>query len=274
MKKLSLLMSLVLTTSIIFGQDMLLKKQTVVLENGFEIYAHYKYDADWKLDSIIQVSQSGDTGIVQLFEDERLVFDDRGNNTYSYTYFEDSANSFSHWNENTTVFLFNEGYEVYLQKNYGSMGENWGNITYAWENRNCVLANYSTGQTETITYDEDYLNPFENENKFLKRSFQGSKNFMSHGEFISFTYDQTVQNSLNAYPTEVDFTDGNENRTIYFDYYNFTGIENELIDKDVRVIDIRYFNLLGQQIEIPTKGFYLECKITDKGVISKKFLIP
>ncbi len=105
---------------------------------------------------------------------------------------------------------------------------------------------------------------FFNEKKFPKRSFQGSKNFLQLGKFISSSWDQTVVSSLNGYPTEVDVADGNQSRTLIFEYYNFSGIENGIGDGDVRVIDIRYFNLLGQQIEKPIRGFYIESIFYEK----------
>lgn len=274
MKKSIVFLSFVLATSIIFGQDMLLKKQTVVLESGYEIYVHYKYNTDWELDSIIQVSQSGDTGILKLFADERIMQEIQPNYSATYTYYEDSASSFTHWNDNTQVYFFNENNEVYLQKNYGPTGDNWGNSASTWENGNCTITHYTTGQLENMDYDENYLNPFENENKFLKRSFHGSKNFLTHGEFISYTYDQTVLNSLNGYPTEVDFTDGNENRNFFFEYYNFTGIDNWEFEEDASINNILYFNILGQQINKPAKGLFIEHTITERGVVSKKYFIP
>ena len=48
-------------------------------------------------------------------------------------------------------------------------------------------------------------------------------------------------------------------------------IPEKLISIDV--LSTTYFNLLGQQIDKPTKGFYIERKVTNKGIISTKHFI-
>ena len=68
------------------------------------------------------------------------------------------------------------------------------------------------------------------------------------------------------------------NYSYYIDIYGaavqgFTTDVPEYASKLHTVLSVDYFDLYGRMIPKPNKGFYIERKITDKGIISKKYFI-
>ncbi len=54
--------------------------------------------------------------------------------------------------------------------------------------------------------------------------------------------------------------------------FNTTDIP-EYLSEPHTVLEIEYYDVMGRKISKPTKGFYIECKTTDKGIISQKYFI-
>lgn len=52
----------------------------------------------------------------------------------------------------------------------------------------------------------------------------------------------------------------------------YVGVEDIPTD-DATVTDVRYFNIVGQTIEKPSKGFYIEQRITSNGSTTKKYYV-
>ena len=80
--------------------------------------------------------------------------------------------------------------------------------------------------------------------------------------------------SKNGYPLEVDFysSEGYSNLLLY-EYYDLTDVNDAIMDDIGELLKIRYYNLFGQEIQKPAKGFFIEKKKTTNGMINKKCFI-
>ena len=125
--------------------------------------------------------------------------------------------------------------------------------------------------TETIRYDDnlEYLFKYDiwgswdteklihypdaDQSRWIIEDFTNSV-LIQYQEFDDFFWRWDVINSM-EYPTCWFYVDIPENLDV------------------ADVIDVKYFNLLGQQIEKPMRGFYIEKQISRTGSIAKKYYI-
>ncbi len=54
-------------------------------------------------------------------------------------------------------------------------------------------------------------------------------------------------------------------------YYTPVGIDDIQVNNHYKILSITYYDLLGREILEPKRGFFIERKVTDKGIISKKY---
>ena len=174
-----------------------------------------------------------------------------------------------------SIYYLNNNNEATIQKTFDSGGNYTGDIIYTWEDGNCVKVLYYNQDEWNFEYANSIKNPYYNQNKYLKKSFLGSCNFYTTGDFISYDYEQFVLSTNNEYPIVSElYKSGEFYRTFNHEYYELSNVNEWMMEKDYEILDIKYYNFLGQEIEKPQKSFYIERKLTDKGIISKKHFIP
>jgi hypothetical protein len=275
MKKLTLIIAFVIiNVSFIGAQNMLLKKTTSTSFNNSIIYDYYKYSVDWKLDSVVRVTQQGDTMMLFLFENDSLKTEIQPNYIFNYVYYgSDSIVQFTsmypNWeNYKSGIYYINSDFEMISYNSLYQNGNISGTTYYTYENGNCTKILYNGGQIGTTDYSS-FNNPYLNEKKYFRRGFQGSVNFLEHDSSSNYQLDVVVNASLNNYPEMIDnYIDDELNSTMEFEYYNFTDITP--IHEIIEILEVTYYNLLGQKIDKPLKGFYIERISTPEGLFSKK----
>ena len=120
MKKWTLIVVIViLNMSFLYAQNMLLKKITTSTESNFHIYNYYKYNVDWKLDSVIEVTELGDTIRLFLYDNDSLKAEVQPSNIWTFDYYgADSVVEFTSsqpngWNTyKSGVYYLNSDYEM------------------------------------------------------------------------------------------------------------------------------------------------------------------
>lgn len=278
MKKFTSIVFLVIfNVAFLNAQNMFLKKITTSTVSNFHIYNYYKYSADWKLDSVIEVSEIGDTIRLFLYNNDSLKAEIQSSNIWTFDYYGDdsivefTSSQANGWNTyKSGIYYLNSDFEMSSYKVLDIDGNYLWTIYYTYDNGNCTEILQPDGLKETMNYGS-YLNPILNERKYFRRAYQGSVNLIEFGDFRNAQYEFVVNSSLNNYPVIVDFYLDNELfSTIEHEYFDLTAVEENQIDDPSNIIDVTYFNLLGQKIEKPTKGFYIERNHTTNGIISKK----
>lgn len=260
------------------AQEMYIKKETSKTSDNWELYKLYNYDETMKLISTFLISQSGDTIIKNFYENERLKHVMLAGLDTKFEYQGDSVLELrEQWDGSyllSTVFFLNGAHQVTESKLCDNLGNYIGSIDYDWEMGNCVNSENSIGGQEFMEYDNLVRNPYYNENKYFKRSFLGSLNQLTFGQFLTVDYTFTIISTENEYPTEIEFSDSNgDTRTLYYEYHDPSGIGDGLQAQSFEVLSVNYYNLLGQEIQKPEHGFYIEIKITSKGISGKQFFI-
>ena len=276
MKKLTLIIGFViLNVSFLCAQKMLLKKITSITISNFHVYDYYKYSVDWKLDSVIRVTELGDTTRLTLFDNDSLKYEIQPNVTWTFDYYgDDSIVEFisSLPNSRTLykvgVYYINSDFEIISKKAFDMAGNYLCTYYYTYQDGNCIEILNPDGLIETMDYSS-YSNPYLNEKKYFRRTFPGSVSFLEYGDFLNSQYEFVVNSSLNNYPDIVDFYINNELfSTLEYEYFNLNNVTS--IDEITEILEVNYFNLLGQKIEKPLKGFFIEKISTTKGTISNK----
>lgn len=276
MKSLLSIITMVMCVGLLEAQEMYLKKETAKMDENWEVYNMYNYDENMNLQSIYMITQNEDTVISKFFVDGRIQMEIQPNLTMQFEYQGDSVMEYREQNDGSfllsMVYFLNGAHEVVEMKMCDNNGNYIGSISLEWEFGNCIHSLNSIGGEEFMVYDEYVRNPFLNENKFFKRGFPGSYNQLTYGDFISAEYEMTIINTVNDFPTEIEFSDSNGNeRTLYYEYFDPSGIADELYSRHVEILDVIFYNALGQQIQKPEQGFYIEKVITSRGSFTKKY---
>lgn len=274
MKKLILIIAILGSAYLTVAQNMYLAMETDTWANK---YTYYNYDADWNLETIYVV-YSNDTLTTRIYSNDTLVKVIRSNYTMHYYYHGDSALYFREEADGSydlrNVYYLNEDNEVTHDNNCDDDGNYTYTINFLWENGNCVKQSYDTLSETHFSYNDTIVNPYYNENKYFKRIYYGSKNLLSIINYGQVLVTKTVLKSKNGYPLEIEHNEsGGYSTTLLYDYYDLTDVNDGVTENDAQVLDLKYYNLLGQEIPKPIKGFYIEKKITTKGVLSKKYFI-
>ena len=234
----------------------------------------YYYDNNWQLDSVIYTWQSGNTTNYYYSGDSIINIKFSNGDLIQYIYFEDSVVRY-----NTTL---NEVFEVHhiddenkeIRNDYYANGVyNWTAFN-TWENGNRTHLTSTTGWYQDYTFYENLLNPKFKRYRFLKEGNfdRGCINYISYSDGQEpWEYELfIVEDSLNSYPTLVTtYVMGEPSDEYTYDYYIVVDIpENDILKE--KIISIKYFNLIGQEIDKPESGFYIEMKQTTEGLSSRK----
>lgn len=263
MKKLILIITVVMSGLLLQAQEMYLKK--VTKNNNV---SNYYYDENWKLDSVTYNTQTAiyqnDTIIKRL----NPVIGD-----WEYTYENGLIIVSIEANPTYMLFYINDENQVYQK-----IGVTGLITDCIWEGDNLITTERIDDYNSTFTYHDDVSNPFYNENKFSKGawtpygSWTGSYDMIKTHTNPSVEITFTINDTLNGYPlSATSMGSGTFNYT--FEYYIVTGTPELPAEKE-KSISISYFNLMGQEIEKPKQGFYIERKLTSIGYVSNKYFIP
>ena len=278
MKKLILIgVFIILNVSFLGAQNMLVKKIISTTVNNFHVYDYYKYNVDWKLDSIVEVTQLGDTIRLFLYDNDSLKAEIQSSYRWTFNYYgDDSIVEFTSTQANggnaykSGIYYINSDFEISSYKMLDIDGSYLWTIYYTYVNGNCTEILQPDGFKETMDYSS-YSNPYFQEKKYFRRAYQGSINLMQYGNFRNGQNEFVVNSSLNNYPVIVEYyIDSELSVTSEYEYYDLTSVEENQIYDTTKILDVTYFNLLGQKIEKPGKGFYIERITNTKGTISKK----
>jgi hypothetical protein len=180
----------------------------------------------------------------------------------------------SNWYHNIT-YNVNSNYEI---TDYWTYWNVWYDYEYNWASDN--LQNIYRNDTLMLfcSYSPGYRNPFYDMNKTFRVDPWGSYDFpVTIWDDINDTNLINIEfrGHIDGYPTEIDYYDKWDNLlyTEYFIYDVNVGVENELPLPPFTVLSISYYDLMGRETPKPKKGFYIERKITNKGIISTKHYI-
>lgn len=233
-------------------------------------YAEYTYDSAGYLTQVYYRSNMYTT-----YSNDTLIktFNGAGGNNFFYD--DDSVMMviyFLDYPPDTVYLKLSEDNEIV---EIGDWGEE-----YIWDDGNCMSEIRYGDTIWHREYYSEYINPWYEENKYLRwdqqiGTYSGSYNlFSSHINWSGPEWEMVVTESIGPYPTVIDYYSGGDlNSTFYLNYkYVITEIP-EVPDNDYKIYSVDYFDLMGRRIPKPVKGFYIERQTTDKGIVSKKFYI-
>jgi hypothetical protein len=191
------------------------------------------------------------------------------------TFFSDTA-YFQHLGD--TILFLMPGHDGWYRvgHDYQIIKTNDGD-SLIWDDGNLMRKEKGEAFATEFIYT-GYNNPFRHVWKTFKNHHTSSRKQVEYENLpYGSYYRYVVLDSENNYPTEIDkfMSDGPDHEvyigTYLYSYRVITDIHE--IPEQLKVHSVAYFNLLGQEIEKPKEGFYIERKITDKGPVSTKFYI-
>ena len=268
---------LILLLSLIFqlgmSQEMYLKSVTNIRLPIDTVYSveQYYYNGNWKLDSVTFTKPSGARS-VQHYRNDTLIDWVSPERTLEYVYFSDSVIQYNITSNSIKSVLYTDvdlhviALDLYILPDYIQTDY------YTWENENIIAQDYLGGHVD-YTYYDDILNPRYNKNSMFKvESFNYLSSIKAAGSPYEYIY--FIDEAINSYPLIVTrFQSGNTPifRSVF--EYDIISEVQENLPKEEIVLSIKYYNILGQEIEKPRQGFYIERKHTTKGMFSKKYNI-
>jgi hypothetical protein len=276
MKKLILIALMLVGLSI--QAQTYLKKSSRIKDGDTTQQFIYEYDENFFLTEVTRLID-GDTIVVKYYQNDTLVQlgEVMENESHTiYKYYEDSVGQFTVLNADTTlaVTYHLDEQDRLVHIHFHSSGY-INDIYQVWEEQN-IFQIYWTDMNGSYTeYNieySSYLNPLYQAHRYIQMDLPGSYNypdklFNQDNEEIRY-YD--VVESIGVYPVLVSvYGFGNHMFDMHYEYMVVTDIP-ELPSEPYTVLSVRYFDLMGREIPKPTKGFYIERKVTDKGIISTK----
>lgn len=270
MKKYMFSSLFMLTFAIASGQTLLINKlKTDFISSGDRSIDQYVYDDLSSLLGIYRTSFEMDTTLIQEYRNDTLIsrIYPLENKKYIYKYYPDSVVDWQIVEGDTGA-----PYVYYIDSENKIIGTP-GGTTFNWEGENMVSEVYSDGKTNIITYHDNMENPHFKEYKYYRWKYRGSHSFIKRIDFFDgSTEELVVTEKINNYPRIVDFYKDSLHIIRYtYEYIEMpNSIETPTDPGSFVVLSVHYYNLMGQEIEKPRKGFYIERKITDKRIISTK----
>lgn len=252
------------------GQTLKLMNVFIWNQDGHLLWHYeYTYDDNFNLERIDKeffsdiwsYYYSNDTLVMQTFEYAP------GDTAFTmYDYYADSIVEFDPNIENLggVYLLDSDGHITSYESAFISRA-------YLWADDNCI-SRTDNGVNHTITY-HTLTNPFYEENKYFKLSVEGSVNFDNYTIGNGYNYNNIVTETIGNYPLKVErYIDGELSYKYQFDYEIINDVP-EAQPGYSNVFSIDYYDILGRKIPKPNKGFYIERKTTDQGIVSKKYFI-
>lgn len=275
---------LVLIGIVSWGQSAKVRYAEQLIHGEYENYFdqwYYEYDSAANLKSIVWYADGAYLSTYN-YEHDTLVNTHWSDGDSYYVYNTDSVYYWDMYNGNQLIR------QIYQLDSLGQVYEEYapGGVnnyrSYEWEDGNCTKVHIDLGSviyTDSIIYYSDYLNPFYIQNESIRTGvpgpfYNGSVNFLhevyhgtgGHTEF-------RVLESTGPYPTHIDYGELYNEDYIIIEYFDIIYGTTEIPSEPYTVLRVDYYDMMGRGIKKPTKGFYIERKTTDKGVISKKCFI-
>lgn len=229
------------------------------------LLANADYDDNWNVTAYRRYQSWGDTIAEYIFSNDTLVKINYSDLTRYLVHDEDTIKVYSSSGDEE-FYVVNEDYQI-------TKGND--NLQMVWNNDDMIeLYNYGD-LVELFSYTSN-KNPYYN----IFKTFRGYHNASFHQieeiVYLDSEYSQTwvVRDELYNYPTEVDFyIEGEHAYTYYYDYYIVTDIPVFSSDPG-EVLSINFYDITGRKIEKPKRGFYIERKQTNRGVVTTKHFTP
>lgn len=257
------------------AQEDYLLKRFYRLNQGDTSYMYkFEYNEDFSLNNYKLIINNGVFDEF-TFENDTLITSQEYDRTYTYHYFEDSTIQieWSGGDPDTAIrhYLDDQNRVVHTYEPDGIIDHFYNE----WEGDNVSKHSYNLmGVLYYFTIDySEYLNPLYPAFKSLRLNSRSSWNYQSahYDEQGDLHYSFDVVETLGSYPTVVNGWDG-YNHELCYEYFVVTEIEEFPAEKGM-VLSVDYYDLMGRKIPKPTKGFYIEVKTTDKGIVSTKHFI-
>lgn len=253
------------------GQNMYLDNYQVIdiSLNDTVIRSAYQYDNDWKLTGRVKLGPNTSDSTVYVYENDTLL-------SYMGLYLEYYDDVIALLVDNDPPALVSR---LYMHDNGDSHyriieNEEQDYFIYEWnEMSNMTILGTDFGYGAVYIYGS-YLNPLYQSKKSYKITYESSVNFIDYYvEDDGDTHVYQVVESIENYPTRVNYYINDVHRSVYIYEYNIVSDVGENILGNYTVISIDYYDIMGRKISKPEKGFYIERKTTNKGIISTKYFI-
>jgi hypothetical protein len=224
------------------------------------------YDDDGELTLIEQkIDDSDDPYISYHYNSDTMYM------SYNHTY--NSTIDYEYTTD--TVYLISDG-DTIEKYNIDSEFQIVEGGTYQWEGGNCV----SRSGNWSATFQE-FRNPWVFAQLYLKGVWwfngftNGSYNLQDKITLLDGTeFTMEVTQSIDEWPYQVYLKiEGMVIREFIIEYRDLVGDIPEIPSETATILQVDYYDLMGREIPKPTKGFYIERKVTDKGIISTKHFI-
>ena len=257
------------------AQEDYLLKRFYRLNQGDTSYMYkFEYNEDFSLNNYKLIINNGVFDEF-TFENDTLITSQEYDRTYTYHYFEDSTIQieWSGGDPDTAIrhYLDDQDRVIHTYEPDGIIDHFYNE----WEGDNVSKHSYNLmGVLYYFTIDySEYLNPLYPVYKSLRLNSRSSWNYPTadydeQGDPLR-TYE--VAETLGSYPTVVNGWD-EHNHELRYEYIVVTGVEDTPA-KERTVLSVDYFDIMGRKMPKPNKGFYIERKTTDKGIISTKHYI-
>ncbi len=256
--RITILLLVILVSSSVMGQDSLAR---VKYWSIFNQEYNYYYSTDSILDSIVELSNELET--IWKYSGDTLVSIDHPN---YIEYFHYTSDTIYRIRDNEITWK----YDINNQNCYLAGGQ------FVWENGNCI----EYVNTWNAVFYEEYKNPWFHSSKLFRRQESyglrsGNINLLQNQIYPDWEYfSMYVTESIGEWPTQINYSWNTGSTTILIEYYDWIPVDiNENSSNLTLPFFIEYYDLLGRKISKPEQGFYIERKLTKKGVTSKKIYV-
>ncbi len=237
----------------------------------------YNYNNSWRLDSVVYYNQSG-TKTIKNYRNDTLINEITPTEMFEYVYNSDSIIKINVTNSEIDRIYFTDSENREVECNKYENGNLVISYYYIWENENSVLFTNSMGDSMIFNYYSDILNPryqYSTPIRFGIDGTNGSYNYISEliVPGLNITEQFIVDELEMIYPLVVTrYTLGSPTFKYVFEYYIIGNIAENVVGEEI-IESIKYFNIIGQEIQKPKKGLYIERIQSNKGIVSNKYFI-
>ena len=234
----------------------------------------YYYDNTWQLDSVIYTWQGGNTTNYYYEGDSLINIKFSNGELIQFIYFEDSVVQYNTTQDKVIEVHHIDNENIEIRNDYYENGIYSWTANNTWDNGNRTHVTSTSGWYQDYTFYENLLNPKFKRYRFLREGNfdRGCFNYLNYQDGQEqWEYELfVVEDSLNSYPTLVTtYIMGEPSDEYTYDYYQVVDIPENDINKE-KIISIKYFNIIGQEIDKPKNGFYIERIQTSNGYSTRK----
>ena len=237
----------------------------------------YNYNNSWRLDSVVYYNQSG-SKTINNYRNDTLINEITPTTIFEYVYNSDSIIKRNVTNSEIDRIYFTDLENRELECDRYENGNLLVTYNYIWENENSILYSSSLGGSMIFNYHNEILNPrfqYNTPIRFGHDGTNGSMNYISEliVPDLNITEEFIVEELVAIYPLVVTrYTLGSPTFKYVFDYYVISNIIEYVAGEEI-IESIKYFNIIGQEIQKPKKGLYIERIRSNKGIVCNKYFI-